>query len=183
MQKHIAVIIDWYGPYSLTKAKEIAKQYFGSGVYIALGKQKYQKIPSIFQYIGISSNLSQRLIEDHEKFKQITRERAILLGEVFSTGIPGPKNKYTDIQLDLTEWAHAFFLKPPLNDKKTCFPPDRGVSVINRWWQTDFENRWIHKIRRPHKDLPDLIDYFGYGYGARIVWIGSKIKRIGPNDI
>ena len=181
MQKHVAIIIDWYGPYSLSDAKEVARENFGAGAYVALGKRRHQKSSSQFQYIGISSNLAYRLIEDHEKLSKIKRERILWLGEVTSTGIPGPKKKKTDPQLDLAEWAHAFFLKPYLNDKKTCSPPDRGLTVINRWWRkTDFDSA---RTRRPHNNLPDIIDYFGPGYGARIVWIGTKVKRLSLKDI
>ena len=179
MQKHVAIIIDWYGPYTLTDAKKVAKESFGTGVYVALGKQKYKKGPSLFQYIGISSNLAKRINEDHDKLALITRNRILWLGEVASTGIPGPKNKNTDIQLDLAEWAHIFFLKPKLNNKKLCFPPYRGLTVINRWWQKDFET---NRTRRPHNNLPDMIDYFGPGYGARIVW-GNKVNRKSPSDM
>jgi hypothetical protein len=97
MQKHVAIIIDWYGPYSLTEAKKVAKESFGAGVYVALGKQKYKRGPSLFQYIGISSNLTQIINPDHDKLALITRNRILWLGEVASTGIPGPKNKKTDI--------------------------------------------------------------------------------------
>jgi len=179
MQKHAAIIIDWYGPYCLSDAKEVAKENFDAGAYVAFGKQKYKKGRSLLQYIGISSNLARRLNEDHEKLSLITRNRILWLGEVASTGIPGPKNKKTDIQLDLAEWAHIFFLKPELNNKKLCSPPCRGLTVINRWWQKDFETA---RTRRPHNILPDIIDYFGPGYGARIV-CGNKVNRKRPSDI
>ena len=179
MQKHVAIIIDWYGPYSLTDAKRVAKESFGAGVYVALGKLKHKRGPSLFQYIGISSNLTQRIKADHDKLSLITRNRIMWLGEVASTGIPGPKNKRTDIQLDLAEWAHIYFLKPKLNDKKLRFPPNRGWTVINRWWRKDFETS---RTRRPHNNLPDMIDYLGPGYGARIVW-GNKVNRKSPSEI
>jgi len=179
MQKHVAIIIDWYGPYTLTDAKKVAKESFGAGGYVALGKQKNKRGPSLFQYIGISSKLAQRLTEDHAKLRLITRNRILWLGEVASTGIPGPKNKKTDIQLDLAEWAHIFFLKPKLNNKKLGYPPGRGLTVINRWWQKDFETA---RTRRPHNNLPDMIDYFGPGYGAKIV-CGNKVNRWSPSDI
>jgi hypothetical protein len=180
MQKHTAIIIDCYGPYSLSDAKEVARENFGAGAYVAFGKRRHQKSSSQFQYIGIAANLANRLNEDHENLSKITRERILWLGEVASIGIPGPKEKKTDIQLDLVEWAHAFFLKPRLNNKKTCSPPGRGLTIINRWWRTDFESA---RTRRPHKELPDIIDYFGPDYGARIVLIGLKVKRLSLNDI
>jgi hypothetical protein len=61
MQKHVAIITDWYGPYSLSDAKGVARENFGAGAYVAFGKRRHQKSSSQFQYIGISSILAKRL--------------------------------------------------------------------------------------------------------------------------
>jgi len=132
-----------------------------------IGKQKYQRSTSI-QYIGISSsNLCQRLKEDHSKLRLITRARKIWLGEVASVGISGPKQKRTDFLLDLVEWAHAFFLELPLNERKRLTPPSRAITVVNRWWGTDF---FTPKRKRPHTDWPIVIDYSGGDYPVRMSW-------------
>jgi len=166
MQKPLAIIVDWFGPYSLQTAKKIARESFGTGVYLAIGRQKFQKAPSLIQYIGLG-NLLQRLKEDHHKLRLITRDRKIWLGEVGSEGIPGPKRKRTNVQLDLVEWAHAYFLALPLNDKKRQTPPDRSVTVVNRWWKADFVTL---RRRRPHPDWPILIDYLGEDSPVRVSW-------------
>ncbi len=65
-----------------------------------------------------------------------------------------------------------YFVKPALNKKKTMSPPKRPVTVLNRWWKTDFETPWVH---RQHRDWPDLIDYLGPDLKAKVVWFkGAK---------
>lgn len=151
----------------MSAAREATRKDFGAGAYVAIGKRKYQRSTSI-QYIGISSSsLYQRLKEDHHKLRLITQDRTIWLGEVASTGISGPKRKRTDFLLDLVEWAHAFFLELPLNDRKRWMPPRRAVTVVNRWWGTDFNTP---KRRRPRSDWPIVIDYPREGYPVRMSW-------------
>lgn len=167
MQKAIAIIVDWFGPYSLPAAREAAHNDFGAGAYVAIGRQKYKRSSSI-QYIGISSsNLYQRLNGDHHKIRLITKALTIWLGEVASTGISGPKQKRTDFLLDLVEWVHAFFLELPLNDRKGLTPSRRAVTVVNRWWATD---SITPKRKRPRSDWPIIIDYPGGGYPLRMAW-------------
>lgn len=166
MQKAIAIIADWFGPYELSTARETARQDFGAGAYVAIGKQKYKKANSL-QYIGISSNIYQRLKDDHHKLQRITRARRIWLGEVASTGISGPREKRTDCLLDLLEWTHVFFLDFPLNERKKSTPPNRAVTVVNRWWGIDYVTP---RRRRPHVGWPIVIDYPGRGYSGRMSW-------------
>ncbi len=40
--KHLIVGINWYGPYSLNHAREVAYNDFGGGLYLCLGKRKGQ---------------------------------------------------------------------------------------------------------------------------------------------
>ena len=89
---------------------------------------------------------------------EISKLSEIWLGEVASIGIPGKKKQATDLRLDLSEWCHSYFLQLPLNDKKTVNPPKEPVTIINRWWFTDYETK---RNRRPHPDWPDIIDYWG----------------------
>ena len=73
--------------------------------------------------------------------------------------------------LDLSEWAHAYFLQLPHNNKKKATPPDRAITVYNRWWKRDFVTPYK---RRPHNSWPDMIDYVGPDYDAKLVWFGGK---------
>lgn len=177
---HVALIVDWYGPYSYEKAKTSAKNDFCDGLYMVIGKTKHQKASTAIQYIGVAKDLCSRLCNGHHKIHEVTRERKFWLGEIGSVGIPGPKGKVIDVRIDLAEWAHAYFLRLPLNDKKTKNAPDRAVTVLNRWWQVDYESP---RIRRPHQNWPDLIEYLGSGESAKLVWFGGRVKRISSKDL
>ena len=170
--KHVTVVIDWYGPYSsIPEARKAARNDYGDGLYMAVGKIKHQRGYKKLQYIGLSSTLAVRLSNGHKKLKLVSQKFELWMGEVGSTGIPGKKAQVTNVQLDLAEWAHSYFLELPLNNKKRRKPPKHPVTVLNRWWQSDYETKWR---KRPHRDWPDIIDFWGVDYGARLGWFGSK---------
>lgn len=178
MGDHIAVVVDWYGPYTVAKAQTAAEEFDAEGgwsLYMLMGKVKSQKAPRRLQYIGVSQEgLSSRL-RSHPKIECLSQECLIWLGQVATAGIPGMKQKNIDRRADLVEWAHAYFLDLPLNTKKKVHPPD-PVTVLNRWWQIDYKTP---HVRRPHPDWPDLIDFVGQGYEPRLCRI-SPTKVLAP---
>ena len=89
--------------------------------------------------------------------------------------MPGKKLKKTEATLDLAEWALAYFMAIPMNTKKRKAPPDRAITLLNRWWRKDFETQWV---KRPHALWPDLIDYMGNDFTTKLVWFGGRIKRV-----
>lgn len=167
--KPVVAVIDWYGPYTLEQA-QMATFNYDDGIYIAVGKLKDQPVSQI-QYVGLASNLQKRLNGAHHKLPLITHGMALWLGDVVSPRTPGRKIKVTDRMLDLAEWAHSYFLQLPLNVKKKNTPPDRPITVYNKWWRTDFETP--HQ-KRPHKDWPDIIDFMGAAYKTKLVWFGGR---------
>lgn len=175
--KHLAVVIDWYGPYSVAEALTASKRDgYSSGLYVGIGKLRYERGPSKPQYIGLSKNLKSRLAS-HHRLPAISRDVTLWLGEIATFEPPGKKRKAVTASLDYAEWLHAFFLQLPLNDKKTINPPRRPVTVLNRWWRTDYETP---RVKRPHALWPDLIDFIGPEYSAKVVWFGKKLKRVKP---
>jgi hypothetical protein len=168
--KSLSAIIEWYGPYTFEEAKDASKFDYDDGLYMVIGKLKRQR-SAYLQYIGIANDLRIRLNGNHHKIPEITKDAIIWLGEVVSPRTPGRKIKVTDRMLDLAEWAHAYFLQLPLNERKKKNPPDREIVVYNRWWQKDYETRYL---KRPHKEWPDIIDFGGNDYKAKVIWFGSK---------
>lgn len=123
--KHIAVVVDWFGPYLNVKAAASkARSEYDAGLYLVIGKIRHQKKPASLQYVGIAKDLSARMYSS-AGVQGVSRDRKIWLGEVASVGIPGKKAKVTNTQIDLAEWALAYFLELPLNKKKRINPPLR----------------------------------------------------------
>ncbi len=173
--KHLAVVVDWYGPYTLDEAKLSARLDYESGLYLGIGKLKHQKGAPIIQYVGISKNLARRL-QTHKKLPEILRETKIWLGEVATAEVPGKKIKKTVASLDLAEWALAYFLEIPMNEKKRKTAPSRAITLLNRWWnKIDYKTPWV---KRPHAAWPDLIDFVSNEYVTKIVWFGGRVKRV-----
>ena len=171
--KPTVALVNWFGPYSLEDAAPASFDY-KDGLYMAIGKLPYERCVYL-QYMGLASSLSRRLNNAHHKLGNVTKEVSIWLGEVESPRTPGKKIKVTDRMLDLAEWAHIYFLKLPLNQKKRKTPPDKQIIVYNRWWKTDYETRFQ---KRPHADWPDLIDYSENESDTRLIWFGGKQIRV-----
>ncbi|MBB3164666.1 hypothetical protein FHS25_005169 [Rhizobium laguerreae] len=185
MLKHLMIAVDWFGPYSSVKeARDAARPYDWPGLYMLIGKVGEEEA-SRAQYVGISASLSGRLTARHHKLGSEAieargiRELRLWLGEVTTAEPGGKKMKITRATLNYSEWLHARFMKLPLNDLRTKTLPDRSVTVLNRWWKTDFATL---QARRPHPDWPNLIDFPHYGLPARTVWFGGKQRTFSNAD-
>lgn len=174
--KPTVALVNWFGPYSQEDVAPASFDY-EDGLYMAIGKCHYERRVSL-QYMGLASSLSRRLNNSHHKLGQVTSEVTIWLGEVESPRTPGRKIKVTERMLDLVEWAHIYFLKLPLNEKKRASEPDSQIVVYNRWWKRDYKTRYE---KRPHVDWPDLIDFSEGESETRLVWFGGKQIKVAPN--
>ena len=173
MEKHVSTVIDWRGSYDLKEAQKVTWHEDNNGLYMFIGRTKGQRKDRL-QYVGIAEKyLYDRFHKDHHIIKQLDPDTlSIWIGEITSAGIPGKKPKKIGTAIDLSEWAMAYFLQLPLNDKKTKNPPTDAVSVYNRWWKKDYET----PRRRPRNDWPDLIDFVGHDYDSRLMWSGRIVK-------
>ena len=77
MEKHVAIVVDWFGPYDLESAKKAAKEDFENGLYMLVGKTKYQKSDAMLEYVGIASTLYSRLVGNHHVIPDLSQELAI----------------------------------------------------------------------------------------------------------
>ncbi len=167
--KHLMIAIDWFGPYlSISDARASARSDYQDGLYLAIAKDGRRS--TRLEYIGISKNLGGRLSNDHHKLSQIDIHQ-IWLGEISTAEPSGKPMKVTKATLDYAEWLHAYFLQLPDNDKKRADAPFRPVTILNRWWKTDYETP---RRNRPHPDWPNLIDHPRYGQVSRAVWFGGR---------
>lgn len=59
------IAVNWYRPYrDLDEARATARQDYGDGLYMCIGKRPYQRKVSM-QYIRIGSNVHTRIKEGH----------------------------------------------------------------------------------------------------------------------
>ncbi|MGY4473716.1 hypothetical protein [Bradyrhizobium sp. USDA 3364] len=175
--KHLVVGVDWYGPYELERAREVARDYGKGGLYLCLGKLKGQHHVKM-HYVGKSNNgLASRLRDDHHKLREVPRDRTLWLGVVGTGGVPGKRKLLTPQSLHLAEWAIAHFLDLRLNDSLRLKRPPEPVTILSRWWRADYETPHYH---RPHPAWPDLIDYLGPEYRSRLVWFGQRQSVLPP---
>lgn len=183
----LALIADWCGPFaSIEEARAAAKKFeLAEVLYFATGKRAYQR-KSTLQYVGISNDPQSRLSNQHHKLPEIKTNFSVWIGEISSHAVAGRKAKIHPVAhsqaVEAVEWALAYFLALPLNKKKRRRPPPRGLIVISRWFQADFDTPRTH---RGHKDWPDYIE-FEPDYGtARIQWFGrpGRSKRLSEADI
>lgn len=176
--KHVAVVIDWYGPYTLNEAETRAAEDFQGGLYLGIGRSGpfrgvFRSIRPL--YVGKSDgSIADRLNADHHKLRLIKSYRSIWLGDIISGGVPGRRRHSTPTEIRLGEWVIAHFMQLPLNERLRENPPDGNVTVLNRWFAGDET-----LVDRPHSDWPDLIDYRGINSKTRLVWFGSrKMKEV-----
>lgn len=169
--KHLMIAVNWYGPYwDLDEVRRIARNEWEHALYMCIGMRPYQRRATM-QYIGIGGTVHTRMKHDHHKLREVTRDRAIWLGEIATAEPSGKRLKATKTTLDYAEWLHARFMQLPLNEKKTKALPPRSVTVLNRWFKTDYVTL---RRNRPHPDWPDLIDYPDYDRPARMIWFGGR---------
>jgi len=72
MSEHNTIIVNWKGPFTYDEIQENPEM--GNGLYLAAGKQKYER-ESLIQYCGITEGSFARRFKDHHKIPQITREQ------------------------------------------------------------------------------------------------------------
>ncbi len=169
-EKHLMIAINWYGPYrDIDEARQRAREDYEHALYLAIGACE-REAPVSLQYVGIGVAVHTRLNARHHKLSLIAYGRELWLGEIAAAEPSGKRLKATRTTLDFAEWLHARFLGLPLNERKTKQLPSRSVTVLNRWYDTDYET----PRDRPHPDWPDLIDYPDYDLPARAVWFGGR---------
>lgn len=170
-RKPLAVIVDWFGPYySQQEAAKCAKDGYGAGLYLIIGKKKYERGGSRLQYVGIADLLYGRLRGRHHIIPGVARERELWLGEIASAWGTGRA------RLELVEWAYIYFLDIAQNVRKKKTPPRKEITIINRWWPKDFTPV---RMKRPHKNWPDVIDYSVENTLATIGCLGGWVRNWG----
>jgi len=146
---HTTVIVDWRGPYSFEDIAETPE--LGNGLYLATGKLKYQREPTI-QYCGITEGSFYERFKKHHKVNEINREQEFWLGKI---NYPDDASRYF---LEMAESIIIYFWQPELNEKKKVKMP-KPITLISKWFKKDLSPRL-----RQHpmcKGLHDVLSFDG----------------------
>ena len=84
-------------------------------MYLAAGKQKYERGNNSIQYCGITEGNFSSRFRNHHKLPLITREREFWLGTVV---VPANASRY---YLEIAEALIIYFWQPSLNEKKKIY--------------------------------------------------------------
>lgn len=150
MPEHNTIIINWKGPYTYDDILE--NREWRNGLYLATGKQKYERGENSIQYCGITEGGYSTRFKGHHKIHKITREQEFWLGEVT---VPENASRH---YLEIAETLIVYFWQPSLNERKKYTPP-KPTTVINYWFKRDGKPRLNQKS--VYKDLPDVLSWDG----------------------
>ncbi|WP_159349971.1 hypothetical protein [Roseomonas harenae] len=176
MAENIATVVDWFGPYTRSEAPKHAGEWGLRGLYAAVGhKLVGTRGPRKLLYVGISENVAARLASSHHKHNEIEHAK-IWLGEVSVPGIPGKRTQKTNPHFASAEWALVYFLKPPLNTKKTVGAPNSSCVLLNRWWDYNSATGEYTSKDRPSAGWADIVEYDAFRRTANLIWLGRKAK-------
>lgn len=160
MSKHVTLIIEWKGPYSLEEVNAVPA--WGDGLYLATGKLKQKQYEEI-QYCGITEGSFSGRLNKHHKVHEINRNQKFWLGNVV---YPEKASRHF---LETAESLIIYFWQPTLNERKKIYPP-KPVTLMSRWFKKDGSVRV-----RQHplcKDLDDVLSWDGeyWRAGNLSVW-------------
>lgn len=175
----MATVVDWFGPYTgtdrtelLQTARTAAQADYGRGLYAAVGHGlQVRRGPRTLLYMGVGDPLHTRLHAGHHKLGAFSLT-SLWLGEVSVAGVPGRRRKKINPHLDIVEWASAYFLQLPFNERKRSRPPPVSCVILNRWWGPDYET----EAERPVARWADIIEYDAARGSANLVWFGTRAR-------
>jgi hypothetical protein len=137
-------------------------------------------------YVGLSSNISSRLRDNHHIIGGFDDgDIDLWIGLISSQSVAGrkPNNSYLTHSeaLHLAEHMTAYFLQLTENDRKRRNQPMRSVVVFNRWFKA--YDPYARRMHRGASFWPDLIEYDANELTARKVWFGGKYERLSAADV
>lgn len=158
MSSDIAVIVNWYGPYTYEEIEN--NNNLENGLYLATGKLKYERNATI-QYCGITKGSFRQRFRNHHKVHEINKEQKFWIGLI---KYPDNPPRYC---LEMAESMIIYFWQPKLNEKKKMSIPT-PITLINKWFKKDHTPR-----RRQHtmcKNLADVLSWDGE------LWRSANLK-------
>lgn len=179
MQKVLAAVVNWVGPYTYEEALATSKTDLSEGLYVAVGK-KWHQFGKRVMYIGEAGNIYKRLTS-HEILKKQKHKWQFWLGEIVND-VQRDDPHYRKKIRKRVEALHIYFVQPDMNTDGIDAPPTTAISIVNHWLKPDFKT---HQLRKPDYNWPDLIDYRGRDQNTRLAWLSNHngtVRYIKPSQ-
>ena len=166
----IAVVVDWYGPYTGLDALRdvIHSEWEGvpRALYMALARW------NTYQYIGLTTDPPNRIHEGHEHLNHNDNDR-FYVGEIVTQGITGPRNGGQPPDLRLAEHALISFLQPALNRNKKYTEPEDFVSIFSCFYRPRNSAGDYEPATNPLPKFPTVLAY--NPYSQHWFWEAGKV--------
>lgn len=124
---HTTIIVEWTGPWEAEELCSDKSQC--NGIYLAHGKQKYQR-DGVFQYCGITKGTFAQRFAKHHKLQAVTRDAKFWFGKVVYPEL------FDRRHLELAETILVYAYGLPLNERKKATRP-KPTTMINKWLKKD----------------------------------------------
>lgn len=146
----IAVIVDWYGPYTSKAALRDEMRCWDSGTRcLYMGVKK----GNIVNYVGLTSQPQSRM-NNHEKLAH-PENRKFFCGEIVTRGIGGRRATKCKTDLKLAEHALIAYFRPAQNSALSRTDLDDCVVLYSRF----FDPIYGEKPTNPLPKFPRLIAF------------------------
>ena len=144
----IAIIVDWYGPYSTVQALRGDMRCWSSGV-----KALYMGVKSsnIVNYVGLTSSPATRM-NNHAKLGHDDNKK-FFCGEIVSQGVGGRRRTKCKTDLKLAEHALIAWLQPPQNSALKMRDLEDCIVLYSRFFDDD------DSVINPLPEFPKVIAY------------------------
>ena len=136
----IAVVMDWYGPFSRDHPPLGVVGRDEKVIYMALGAY------NACCYIGRTQQEPWERLRAHEKVRANDR---LYVGRVSTSGKSGPRPTKVPTDLKLAEHALIFVLQPERNEALRDNPPDDCVVIYSRCFDPKTKEPIIAKPKFP----------------------------------
>ena len=152
------IVIEWHGPHSPHAIPEDLDSE--GGLYLFVGKQKYQKHRRL-QYCGITGTSFSNRFSQHHKLPVLSQECDVWLGKVRAPA------EFEKKDLEFAEAVIVYFWQPELNERKKIQTPKPAV-VVSHW-----HNSSGSPLTRQHSDIKNLPDVISWDGSA---WRTANLK-------
>lgn len=148
----VAVVVDWYGPYSLQEFKSEMRTWDRGtkALYFAV------RSGNVVSYLGLTESPHTRF-NCHPKIEHEMNLR-FYCGEIVSQGLSGRRQRTKPTDLCIAEHALIAWHKPELNARLTHRDLDDCVVVYSRFFDRDD----VESVVCPLIKFPSVIAYNSY---------------------